>query len=247
MPGIDMTMFPNLTQAFAKSSKAGGGVVGGGTGGGSTVSVMETPMSEEARRGRLSSLESSSAQLQTTLDTITQTAGLVGPKTTGWGSYLSVIPETQAMTLADNTETIKYSVALTKLKEMKQESKTGASGLGALNMKELETIQGILGRLNPKSANYPKDLKTIEEFFTRAKKAMDEEIKLTRGKVQQQSGSPDVAPKPSGMSGRNPQLQPQTNDYEGLIKRNMDRNKGYSRAQVISNLIAAQKIPADYK
>jgi len=241
LPGIDMTMFPNLTQAFAKTSKAGGGA-----GGGSTVSVMETPMSEEARRGRLSSLESSSAQLQTTLDTITQTTGLIGPKTTGWGNYLAGIPKTQAMTLADNTEQIKASVALTKLMEMKKESKTGASGLGALNMKELETIQSILGKLNPKSDNYATDLKKVEAFFVRAQKAMDEEVRLTRGKVQQQSGSPDVAPKPSAMAGRNPQLQP-TADYEGKIQRNMAANKGYTREQVIANLIAAKALPADYK
>jgi hypothetical protein len=246
-PTVDSSMFPNI----GKFMTGGGGAAGGKAG------VITTPLSEEkaalteeARRGRLNSLEAGSAQLQTTLDTITQTKGLIGNKTTGYGAYLSSLPTSDAMTLADNTEQIKASVALTKLKEMKQESKTGASGLGALNMKELEVIQSILGRLNPKSANYATDLKKVEEFFVRAQKAMDEEVKLTRSKTQSQqapSNSPDVAPKPSAMSGRNPQLQPQTEDYEGRIKRNMDANKGYTRAQVIANLIAAKKLPADYK
>lgn len=249
LPGIDLTDFPNLGKVIT----SGGGAVGG-SGGGSNVSTMGTALSEENKRNRLSGLEGSSAQLQTTLDTITQTEGLIGNKTTGWGSYLSVIPTSDAMTLADNTDTIKASVALTKLKEMKQESKTGASGLGALNMKELETIQGILGKLNPKSANYPTDLKKVKDFFIRAQKAMDEEVRLTKGGTPQQqrpaapqaSGSPDVAPKPSAMSGRNPQLQPAA-DGEALIQRNMAANKGYSREQVIANLIAAKKLPADYK
>jgi hypothetical protein len=248
LPGIDMSMFPNLTKAFGKTAAGSGGGASGGMGG--QVGVMDTPMSEEARRGRLNSLESGSAQLQVTLDAITQTKGLIGNKTTGYGAYLAALPTSDAMTLADNTEQIKASVALTKLKEMKQESKTGASGLGALNIKELETIQSILGKLNPKSANYAKDLAQIEAFFVRAQKAMDEEVRLTRGKTQQQqapSNSPDVAPKPSAMAGRNPQLQPQTEDYEGRIKRNMDANKGYTRAQVIANLIAAKKLPSDYK
>jgi hypothetical protein len=245
LPGIDMSIYPNLTKAVGKTSS-------GGEGGGK-VSVMQTPASEDAARNRLSGLEGSSAQLQTTLDTITQTKGLIGNNTTGWGSYLAGLPNTPAMTLSDNTDTIKASVALTKLMEMKKESKTGASGLGALNVKELETIQSILGKLNPKSANYATDLDKVEKFFVRAQKAMDEEIRLTKETPQQQpqrpaapSGSPDVAPKPSAMSGRNPQLQP-TADYEGTIQRNMAANKGYSREQVIANLIAAKRLPADYK
>jgi len=48
------------------------------------------------------------------------------------------------------------------------------------------------------------------------------------------------------MSGRNPQLQPAA-DGEALIQRNMAANKGYSREQVIANLIAAKRLPADYK
>lgn len=253
-PTVDATMFPNIGKFMTGTGSAGspGGAAGGGKAGVITTPLAEekAAQAEEARRGRLSSLESGSAQLQVTLDTIKQTKGLVSKSTTGFGSYLSGIPTTEAMTLADNTDQIKASVALTKLMEMKKESKTGASGLGALNIKELETIQSILGKLNPRSANYAKDLAQIEAFFVRAQKALDEEVKLTRNKPQQQqtpSGSPDVAPKPSAMSGRNPQLQPQTDDYEGRIKRNMDANKGYSREQVIANLIAAKKLPADYK
>jgi hypothetical protein len=201
-------MFPNIGQVM-KGTGGTGGAGGGGAAGGK-AGVITTPLSEEkaaqaeeARRGRLSSLESGAAQLQVTLDTIEQTKGLVGNKTTGFGSYLSGIPTTAAMTLADNTEQIKASVALTKLMEMKKESKTGASGLGALNIKELETIQSILGKLNPKSDNYAKDLAQIEAFFVRARKAMDEEVRLTReGPAQKQSQTPAS---PANNNWQNPQ------------------------------------------
>lgn len=206
-PTIDASMFPNIGQVMKGTVGTGG--AGGGAAGGK-AGVITTPLAEakaaqaeEDRRGRLSSLESGAAQLQVTLDTIEQTKGLIGPKTTGFGSFLSGIPTTAAMTLADNTEQIKASVALTKLKEMKQESKTGASGLGALNMKELETIQSILGKLNPKSDNYATDLKKVEEFFVRARKAMDEEVRLTReGSAQKQSQTPTP---PANNNWQNPQ------------------------------------------
>jgi hypothetical protein len=207
-PTVDASMFPNIGQVM-KGTGGTGGAGGGGAAGGK-AGVITTPLSEEkaaqaeeARRGRLSSLESGAAQLQVTLDTIEQTKSLISNKTTGFGSYLSGIPTTQAMTLADNTEQIKASVALTKLMEMKKESKTGASGLGALNIKELETIQSILGKLNPKSANYAKDLAQIEAFFVRARKAMDEEVRLTReGPAQKQSQTPAS---PANNNWQNPQ------------------------------------------
>lgn len=253
IPGIDMSIYPNLTKAFNKVVSPAGGLGGG------QVSVLQTPASEEAKRNRLAGLEGSSAQLQTTLDTITQTKDLIGKNTTGWGAYLSSIPSSEAMTLADNTDTIKASVALTKLKEMKQESKTGASGLGALNMKELETIQSILGKLNPKSANYATDLAKVEKFFIRAQKALDEEVRLTKGgtPTQQQqrpstpTSSPDVAPKPSAMSGQNPQLQPERQyGFEETVKATFEHpsNKGKTLEQVRAAVSADRaKNPNKYK
>ena len=101
-------------------------------------------------------------------DTIKTTKALVGPTTTGYGSLLAVLPATDARTLEGNTQTIKNNVALSKLRELKQQSATGASGLGALNMKEFDAIQGIIAALDPKSKNYKNDLEKIDAFFERA-------------------------------------------------------------------------------
>lgn len=128
--------------------------------------------------------------------TIADTNKLVSPQTTKWGAYLSVIPGSDAMTLDDNTQTIKSNIALEKLKELKQQSKTGASGLGALNMKEFDAIQSVIARLNPKSANYPKDLAKVDAFFARAEDLMTQQKSRAVVKVEKRAGATPT-PQPS--------------------------------------------------
>ena len=157
--------------------------------------------------------------------TIADTSKIVGPTTTGWGSLLSILPASDALTLSDNTQTIKDNIALAKLKELKQESKTGASGLGALNMKEFDAIQGIIARMNPKSKNYAKDLQTVDDFFARAEKLMSEKGARVEERVVNRPSAAKT-PAPSGAG-----------DKEARIKSAVDRamadprTKG-TRAQV---------------
>jgi hypothetical protein len=123
---------------------------------------------EEEKTRAIESFEDQTAAIQNLRDTIKTTKALVGPTTTGYGSLLSMLPATDARTLEGNTQTIKNNVALSKLRELKQQSATGASGLGALNMKEFDAIQGIIAALDPKSKNYKNDLDKIDAFFERA-------------------------------------------------------------------------------
>jgi hypothetical protein len=123
---------------------------------------------EEEKVRAIESFEDQTAAIQSLRDTIKATKALVSPYTTGYGSLLSVLPATDARTLEGNTQTIKNNVALSKLRELKQQSATGASGLGALNMKEFDAIQGIIAALDPKSKNYKNDLDKIDAFFERA-------------------------------------------------------------------------------
>jgi hypothetical protein len=126
----------------------------------------------EEKQRAVESFEDQIAAVQSLRDTIKTTKGLISPTTTGYGSYLSVLPLTSARTLEGNTQTIKNNVALAKLRELKQQSSTGASGLGALNMKEFDAIQGIIASLDPKSANYASDLDKVDKFFARAEDLM---------------------------------------------------------------------------
>jgi hypothetical protein len=123
---------------------------------------------EEEKTRAIESFDDQVAAIQNLRDTIKTTNALVGLTTTGYGSLLAVLPATDARTLEGNTQTIKNNVALSKLRELKQQSATGASGLGALNMKEFDAIQGIIAALDPKSKNYKNDLEKIDTFFERA-------------------------------------------------------------------------------
>ena len=125
-------------------------------------------------------------------------------------TFLKKLAASDALTLSDNTQTIKDNIALAKLKELKQQSKTGASGLGALNMKEFDAIQGIIARLNPKSANYANDLQKVDDFFARAETLMSEQG--ARAEERSNKSSANKTPAPSG-----------ANDKEARIKATVDR------------------------
>lgn len=161
------------------------------------VRVVETPSSKikteertkkteaeaEEKKRAVESFDDQIATVQSLRGTIETTRKLIGPTTTGYGSYLSALPLTPARTLEGNTQTIKNNVALAKLREMKQQSSTGASGLGALNMKEFDAIQGIIASLDPKSANYANDLEKVDAFFARAEDLMTKQSSRAKEKL----------------------------------------------------------------
>ena len=157
--------------------------------------------------------------------TIADTKGRISKTSTGFGSLLSFIPESDALTVSDNTQTIKDNIALAKLKELKQQSKTGASGLGALNMKEFDAIQGIIARLNPKSANYAKDLQTIDDFFARAEELMAKQGARAEERVVNR---PNAA-KPSAPSGGITEAMIQ---FEINRQGNLPQNRGVPKSEI---------------
>ena len=143
----------------------------------------------EEKNRAIESFDDQISAVQSLRDTIKTTQGLVSPMTTGYGSYLSALPLTQARTLEGNTKTIKNNVALSKLRELKQQSSTGASGLGALNMKEFDAIQGIIASLDSMSANYKNDLAKVDEFFARAEDLMIKQSGRAKQKLGIGSGT----------------------------------------------------------
>ena len=157
--------------------------------------------------------------------TIADTKGRISKTSTGFGALLSFIPESDALTVSDNTQTIKDNIALAKLKELKQQSKTGASGLGALNMKEFDAIQGIIARLNPKSANYAKDLQTIDDFFARAEELMAKQGARAEERVVNR---PNAA-KPSAPSGGITEAMIQ---FEINRQGNLPQNRGVPKSEI---------------
>lgn len=104
-----------------------------------------------------------------TLSAVQGAAKLVGLNTTGMGSLLSAIPGTEARDLQAKFETIKANLASDMLEDMKSQSRTGASGLGALNKAELVMLQSARTSLDAgQSQKQIKDsLDVINKYYSK--------------------------------------------------------------------------------
>jgi hypothetical protein len=201
---------PKVAEFLKIGQPAGGTSTGAGG-----VNTIETPASKEALVKEAEAKDAALSAVKDIRTTISETKKLIGPYTTGYGALLSGFPASEAMTLDDNTATIKKNIALGKLREMKQESKTGASGLGALNMKEFDAIESVLGKLNPKSANYKNDLEKIDAFFARAESLMTQQSARANqtvanrvgGAPAQQQNAPAQANQPPPVANKEAQIQ----------------------------------------
>jgi hypothetical protein len=201
---------PKVAEFLKIGQPAGGTSTGAGG-----VNTIETPASKEALVKEAEAKDAALSAVKDLRTTIGETKKLISPYTTGYGSLLSVFPASEAMTLDDNTATIKKNIALGKLREMKQESKTGASGLGALNMKEFDAIESVIAKLNPKSANYKNDLDKIDAFFARTEGLMTKqsaranETVATRvgGAPAQQQNAPAQTNQPAPVANKEAQIK----------------------------------------
>ena len=201
---------PKVAEFLKVGQPAGGATTGAGA-----VNVLETPATKEALVKEAEAKDAALSAVKDIRTTIGETRKLISPYTTGYGALLSGFPASEAMTLDDNTATIKKNIALGKLREMKQESKTGASGLGALNMKEFDAIESVLGKLNPKSANYKNDLEKIDAFFARAESLMTQQSARANqtvanrvgGAPAQQQNAPAQANQPPSVANKEAQIQ----------------------------------------
>jgi hypothetical protein len=72
---------------------------------------------------------------------------LVSPTSTGFGSVLSGIPTTDARALAAQINTIKANLGFDRLRQMREESKTGGA-LGSVAVKELERLEAAVAALD---------------------------------------------------------------------------------------------------
>lgn len=104
----------------------------------------------------------------TTLAATQDAAKLVGYTTAGAGAVLGMIPGTSAKNLQAKLETIKANLAADMLADMKSQSKTGASGLGALNKAELVMLQSARTSLDPNQSpdELKKSLEIVNKYYS---------------------------------------------------------------------------------
>lgn len=102
---------------------------------------------QDAIDKQLASAESVVDNTKVVLDKITEAEGLIGAKTTGFGSYLSVIPGSKAKDLSSAIATIKARLGFDQLQQMRNSSPTGGA-LGQVAVKELDALQASLASLD---------------------------------------------------------------------------------------------------
>jgi hypothetical protein len=187
-----------------------------GTAGG--VNTIQTPGSKEQQVSQAEALNELTSRTKDIKDVIGETKKLISGYTTGYGSFLSALPLTDAKTLQNNLESIKANLSLSQLTALKEASKTGASGLGQVTRNEFEALQSTIAKLDPQSKTFADDLDKVDKTYSRLLKQL--ESKTTR--AEERAGVPstkksevpnmfpsDIAPQKSQFSGRNPQLQPE--------------------------------------
>ena len=102
---------------------------------------------QDAIDKQLASAESVVDNTKVVLDKITEAEGLVRAGTTGYGSYLSILPATPAKQLATVLGTIKARLGFDQLQQMRNASPTGGA-LGQVAVKELDALQASLASLD---------------------------------------------------------------------------------------------------
>ena len=93
---------------------------------------------------------------------------------------------------------------MTQMKELKQASKTGATGFGATSVKEVELLESRIRKLNPKSSTFSNDLAFIESSW-----------KNIKNKIEQQRQAPPT----SVRTAQTAPAMPKNVDYSAAFER----------------------------
>lgn len=137
-----------------------------------------------------------------------------------------MIPWTDQRALKNLVSSLNSDKAIGTLQELKTQSKTGATGFGALNTKELQLILDKTRALDPADKMFRENLTTVMNGWQKVRA----NAIASRENLQGKPASSAPASNP-----------------EAWVTKNMEANKGYSRAQVIAEGIKAGKLPANYK
>lgn len=138
--------------------------------GGKPVAGITTP---SARAGTTQQPANLAAIRQMSQDALDALNGiLVNGKLTGdakaavgMSSYASILPTTQARTGRNKIDRLKNLITLEMISEMKRQSRTGATGFGALNLRELGVLENSAATLDPgmNEADFEKEVIRIKE------------------------------------------------------------------------------------
>ena len=127
------------------------------------------------------------------LNKIDEAEKLVGKGTTGFGSYLSVVPGTPAKELATVIGTIKARLGFDQLQQMRNASPTGGA-LGQVSNRELASLEGALASLDQglSADALRQNLKQIKESYSRWQQTAVGKLPPDRREQMQTPAQPGV-------------------------------------------------------
>lgn len=153
---------------------------------------------------------------------------------TGFGSFFKAVPTSDANKWDTMKTGVLAGLGLDKIAEMKSQSSTGATGMGALNEKELDLLVSYRGKLE--QANTPEEIKRV---IGRMKRLLDNSRKRTVARLAREEtwfkkqtdrfgSDPYLAPaNPTKYSDQQqpPPPQPRQKAEEGVIYQDAQGNK----------------------
>jgi hypothetical protein len=181
--------------------------------GGGKVTTIATPASIAKEAAATEAKDTTIARLDEGLINIGQAMKLMeSPSANPWISSWTENFPTDARALSNVVTSLKSQKTIDLINQMKQASKTGATGFGSVTEKELDLLQSDIVKLDQRSPTFKEDLKRLQTTWTN----LQNKIKSQQagGKTPASSTAPNAA-------------------LEAKIARFMQENKGKSREAVI--------------
>jgi hypothetical protein len=138
-----------------------------GTYGGGKVTTMATPASIAKEQAATEAKDMAINRLGEGLININQAMDLMkSPSANPWISGWTESFPTDARALNNVVTSLKSQKTIDLINQMKQASKTGATGFGSVTEKELDLLQSDIVKLDQRSPTFKEDLKRLQTTWT---------------------------------------------------------------------------------
>lgn len=153
-----------------------------------------TAEKEAVARALQSAMSGAEESYRLVSDAVGRARGLTSATSTGVGSLIDKLPLTDARALANEVNTIKANLGFDRLRQMREESKTGGA-LGQVAVKELERLESAVAGLDT-GLSAPK----VREQLSRIQTHYDKWLLARRDAAKSEGAASQEAPPAAGQS-----------------------------------------------